>query len=102
MLVQVHRKAHAMMVCSITPCFGAASACWRVAGALAAGAAVVATFGIGARDLLALDASADARYMAVPLARVMYQRAWRYHISSGCEFRHSCVGMTVCNGASGA
>ena len=65
---------------------GAASATfWRVGGALAAGAAVAATFSIGARDLLALDASADERYMAVPLARDMYQRAWRYHISSGCR-----------------
>ncbi|KAK9831355.1 hypothetical protein WJX81_004903 [Elliptochloris bilobata] len=59
-----------------------AMAWWRVAGALAAGAGVAATFAIGARDLLALDASADAHYMAVPLARHAYQRAWRYHISS--------------------
>ena len=80
------------MKCSlITLCVDAASSFWRVAGALAAGAAAAATFGVGARDLLALDASADAAYMAMPLARGMYQRAWRYHISSGCALRQICV-----------
>ncbi len=62
---------------------------------MASGAAVAATFGVGARDLLALDASADARYMAVPLARDMYQRAWRYHISSGCDSRQLCIDVLV-------
>jgi len=38
---------------------------------------------VGARDLLALDAGADAAYLALPLAREVQQRVARYRISSG-------------------
>ena len=67
-------------------------ALWRVVGALAAGAAVAATFSVGARDLLALDASAGERWMSLPLARDVYARVQRYHISSGCaQHTRSCA-----------
>jgi len=55
----------------------------RALGALAAAAGAALTFAVGARDLLALDGGADARYLALPLAREAQQRVARYRISSG-------------------